>query len=278
MIKHLMIVILIILLTGLIGCEIKTPEIRGVVLDAETKEPVEGAWVRATLEIKTRTVGGDVHTVLSLGPPHSRTNKQGQFVIPSKSFKKPAFPVGFGTEAVNVGIGASTVDDRGGRINFKEEKLKEFLGKSRVELIIYSTPIERTEGEYFTHLQSLYNYCLTGRSSVEIPSVEGGCDAWELDYVIRKHERYLERFKNPKIIENPPYGVNKLEEILHHSGIQQQLGDLLKKKGDYEKALNIIKRVKEFDKKYGLSLHLKDYENQINELQQLLRKNRGKIL
>ena len=48
MFRHFMIVVLGILLIGLMGCEIKTPEIRGVVLDEETKQPVEGAWVTAT--------------------------------------------------------------------------------------------------------------------------------------------------------------------------------------------------------------------------------------
>src|SRR4030067_1686863 len=112
MFRHFMIVVLGILLIGLMGCEIKTPEIRGVVLDEETKQPVEGAWVTATLGIKTKTVGGDVHSYLSVETPHTRSDKNGRFIIPSKGFKKPSFPGGFGTDIETFGGGASTVNDR----------------------------------------------------------------------------------------------------------------------------------------------------------------------
>jgi hypothetical protein len=190
--KHSMIFVLGMTLMGLIGCNIKTPEIHGVVLDEETKQPVEGAWVRATLDLESKTIQGDVTSYLSVDSPHTRTDKDGKFLIPSRTFKKPPFPVGFGTEAISFGIGAATIDDRGGRINLKGEKLGEFLGKKKFELTIYSGPVERTEAEYSSHLQSLYKYCLTGRSSVEVPAVEGSCDEWELNYAIAKHERYLE--------------------------------------------------------------------------------------
>src|SRR4030042_2148218 len=63
MFRNLTIVVLGFLLFGLMGCEPKTPEIRGVVLDEETKQPVE-AWVHGTLQLKTKTIQGDVQTVL----------------------------------------------------------------------------------------------------------------------------------------------------------------------------------------------------------------------
>lgn len=265
MFKNLSIVFLGTLLFFVTGCNIKTPEIKGVVLDAETKQPVEGAWVRASIEIYTKTVGGDVHSSLSIDEPHTRTDKQGRFVIPSKSFKKPAFPVGFGTEVINVGIGASTSDDKGGRINLKEEKLKDFLGRNTVELTIYSTPVKRTEEEYFSHLKSLYNYCLSGRSSVEIPPVEGGCDGWEMDYAITKHERYLEGYSNPS-----------KDEITHYSIVLANLAYLYKRKGNYEKAISLFNDVKEFDKKHGITLTQKEYEKQITELLLLKQKRQNR--
>lgn len=255
MFRHFMIVVLGMLLIGLMGCEIKTPEIRGVVLDAETKQPVEGAWVRAVIEVYNKTIGGNVHSSLSIDEPHTRTDKQGRFVIPSRSFKKPAFPAGFGTEAVSVGIGASVVDDRGGRVNFKGEKLKEFLGKNKVELTIYSAPVVRTEEEYFSHLQSLYSYCLTGRSSVEIPQVEGGCDAWERDYAIAKHERYLKKY--PKTEDTRS----------HYSIILEQLGLFYEKKGDFEKAITNLKKAKEIR-----FFRPQDLDNEIRRIQERLQK------
>ena len=77
MVKHLMIVVLGIIAICLMGCNIKTPEIRGVVLDEETKKPVEGAWITATLGIKTKTVAGDTYNYLSVDSPHTRTDKDG---------------------------------------------------------------------------------------------------------------------------------------------------------------------------------------------------------
>src|SRR4030066_498514 len=142
--KNLVFIVLGILLIGLMGCEIKTPEIRGVVLDAETKQPVEGAWVTATLGIKTKTVGGDTHSYLSIDPPHTRTDKNGKFVIPSRKFDKPSFPVGFGTTIETFGVGANTVDDRSASVS-----LQQFLGEGKANVTIYLKPEERTESEYY---------------------------------------------------------------------------------------------------------------------------------
>ena len=261
MLKHLPIVVLGFMLIGLAGCKLETPEIRGVVLDVETKEPVEGAWVSGTIGVKTKTVAGDVGQVISLGPPHTRTDKDGKFVVPSKSLKKPPFPVSFGTEIDVAGIGARTVDDRGGGIELKGEELKEFLEKDVVDLTIYIKAIERTEIEYFSHLQSLYNYCLTGRFGIEIPPVEGGCDEWELNYAITKHERYLERWG---------------QEAEHAGGTLKQLGYLYKKKGDYVKANEAFKKTLDYDKKRNIRFRRGEVETQIKELEQLLIKGKQK--
>src|SRR4030042_4531231 len=115
MLKNLSVMIWVAFLFFVAGCNIKTPEIRGVVLDAETKQPVDNAWVTATLGIKTKTVAGDTYSYLSIDPPHTRTDKNGKFVISSKKFNKPSFPVGFGTTIETFGVGANTVDDRSGR-------------------------------------------------------------------------------------------------------------------------------------------------------------------
>src|SRR3972149_6149269 len=254
--KNLVFIVLGMLLIGLMGCEIKTPEIRGVVLDAETKQPVEGAWVTATLGIKTKTVGGDVHSYLSVETPHTRSDKNGRFIIPSRGFKKPSFPAGFGTDIETFGVGASAVDDRGGDIN-----LKNFLGKDKADVTIYVKPEKRTESEYFSHLQALYNYCLTGRFFVEVPAVEGGCDAWELSYAIVKHERYLERFK-----EDIEKEVNTV--------IFDQLAYLYEKKGDFKKAIEVLKKSIALIERRGLlkfeiwQKNKKGIERKINELQQ----------
>ena len=265
MVKRLILILSAALLFLVTGCNIKTPEIRGLVLDAETKQPVEGAWVTATLGIKTKTVAGDTHSYLSVDPPHTRTDKNGKFVIPSRKFDKPSFPVGFGTTVETFGVGANTVDDRGGSMS-----LTQFLGEGKANITLYLKPEERTESEYYSHLQALYNYCLTGRFFVEVPAVEGGCDEWELDYVIRKYEKYLEKYKNPKVIESPEYGVSKWDKIHKYGAVLKDLAHLYKRKGDYKKALNLFKKVKNFDERHGSDFSTKEYETEMKELEKLL--------
>lgn len=229
MIKFLSLLFGIILVIGLMGCEIKTPEIHGIVLDAETKQPVEGAWISATVGIKTKTVAGDVGQMISLDPPHTRTNKEGRFVISVKKIKKSPFPISFGSEIDSFGIGASTIDDKIGGLTLSGDQLKDFLNKDKFRIEIKIKYTERTEAEYFSHLQSLYNYCLTGRFGIEVPAVEGGCDEWELEYVITKHERYLNIYS--KIIERE---VNTV--------IFNNLSNLYEKKGHIDKAIEILKQ------------------------------------
>src|SRR3972149_7143623 len=110
--KNLVFIVLGILLIGLIGCEIKTPEIKGVVLDAETKQPVEGAWITATLEVSNKTFAGDVHQSLFVGK--TWTDKKGRFAIPSKEFKKPSFSVSFGSKVESLNIAARVTGVKSG--------------------------------------------------------------------------------------------------------------------------------------------------------------------
>jgi len=189
---------------------------------------VEGAWVTATLGIKTKTVAGDTHSYLTVDPPHTRTDKNGKFVIPSRKFDKPSFPVGFGTTIETFGVGANTVDDRSVSVS-----LIQFLGEGKANITIYLKPEERTESEYYSHLQALYNYCLTGRFFAEVPAVEGGCDAWELDYSIKKHEKYIGKFSETEKYRS------------HISIIFEQLGLLYEKKGEYKNAIINLKKSRE---------------------------------
>ena len=228
MVKRLTLILSAALLFLVTGCNIKTPEIRGLVLDAETKQPVEGAWVTATLGIKTKTVAGDTHSYLSVDPPHTRTDKNGKFVIPSRKFDKPSFPVGLGTTVESFGVGANTVDDRSASVS-----LIQFLGEGKANITIYLKPEERTESEYYSHLQALYNYCLTGRFFAEVPAVEGGCDARELDYSIKKHEKYIGKFSETEKYRS------------HISIIFEQLGLLYEKKGEYKNAIINLKKSRE---------------------------------
>ena len=251
-----------ILSIGLAGCNIKTPEIRGLVLDAETNQPVEGAWIQATLQIKTKTIQGNVQTVLRVEPPHTRSDKNGAFVIPSKEFQKPSFPAGFGTDVESFTINASTLDDKSDGFY-----LKEYERKKKIEVILHVKPWKEgiaDEKEYSSYIQSLFNYCLVGRFGVEVPPVEGGCDEWELDFTITKHERFLKRLEEPKT----------MDQRIHYSGTMHDLGYLYKRKTDYKRALEIFIKAREFDSKRKMDLWLKEYDFQINELQQLIHRKK----
>jgi hypothetical protein len=251
--KPAIIMFVLISILLLSGCAIRTPQINGLVLDEETKQPVPEAWVTSMITINYATVAGNVSQYISVDPPHTRTDKDGKFVIPSRKIKGATFPFEFGNDVKHFGVDASTADDRGGSIS-----LKEALGKNKVDIIIFIKPefTNSTESEHFSALQALDNYCTTGRFAVEVPAVEGGCDAWELDYAIKKHERFLERY------------ILTDKTRSHRSIILEQLGLLYEKKRNYEKAIEYLTKAKEI--RFFLPQSL---EYKISELKKILDQN-----
>ena len=241
MTKNIFLIFGFIFLMGLSACEIKTPEIHGIVLDAETKQPVEDGWVQASMWITTKTVSGDVGKVVSVEKPHTRTGKDGKFIIPSKELKKPPFPISFGIKVDKFEIVVATLN-KSGRT---ELDLKE-LDKKKVEAIIFMEDLDKAwqkelkhippekflqekELREFSSLQAFYNYCLTGRFSTEAPSGSEGCDDWELEYIIKKHEKFLIDYQIN--IEQKGYSI-----------IFDQLASLYEKKGDIKNAIEILKK------------------------------------
>jgi tetratricopeptide (TPR) repeat protein len=251
MYKNLILLGLGLLIIGLTGCNIKTPEIKGVVLDAETKQSVEGAWVTATLEVYSKTVAGDVHQSLFVGK--TWTDKNGRFVIPSKEFKKPSFPVSFGIKVDSVNVAARAADVKSGGIGIKE------LNDLREVNINIGYP--KDELDYHSELEYLYTYIETGRVGISVPPVSESERKEILNLAIEAYEKYLEKYKN----------IKTAEEIGRYSGKMQKLGYLYKKRGDYRKALETFKKVKEFDERHGMTLWKREYEIQINELQQKIK-------
>ncbi len=261
MFRNVMILIGGILVISLTGCDFKTPEIRGVVLDAETKQPLEGAWIRATLQIKTKTIQGNVQSVLRVEPPHTRSDSKGTFIIPAKEIKNPSFPMGLGTDVESFTINASTLDDKSDGFY-----LKDFEGKNKIEVKLNVKPWKEgieNEREYFSYIQSLYKYCFSGRFGVEVPAIEGGCDNWELNFVIEKHERYLDKYR--KIAEEG--------KARGYGAALEQLADLYEKKGDNKMAIETLNKKIALIEKRGL-LKFKDWqkekegiESKINKLQ-----------
>lgn len=247
MVKKFMIGLLGFMLVGFTGCTIKTPEIRGIVLDDETKQPVE-AWVHATLQIRTKTTQGPVISVLRVDPPHTRSGKDGKFMIPAKEFQEASFPMAFGTNIETFTINASTLEDKSDGFY-----LKDYGGRKQIEVVLRVKPWEKglsDEREYFSYIQSLFGYCLRGRLGVEIPAVEGGCDEWELDFVITKHKRYLER--NRKLAEEG--------KARGYGAALEQLSDLYERKGDLTMAIEPLKMKIALIEKRGL-LKFKEWQS-----------------
>lgn len=271
--NRFLVALIIIWATFTLGCDIETAEIHGLVLNAVTKEPIAEGWILASIGISAKTVAGDVGRVVSVEPPHLRTDKNGRFVIPSKVIKMPSFPSVFGVKVDDLIITVWTTERRG-VIELGEDKLR---GK-KLEVIIYAEDIEelvkkelanvpperyeeRKLRSEFSGLQSLYNYCQTGRFGIEVPAVKGGCDEWELNYAIEKHERLLKKLGGLNTIDKRNYYVITLIDV----------GYLYKKKGDYKRALEIFIEAKEFDEKRKVKLYIREYEMQIEELNELLK-------
>lgn len=236
---------------------IRTPLIYGTVLDAQTNRPVENAWVTGTLSLKVYTIQGDVHVHPSITPPHLRSNKEGKFIIPRTSFRHPLPPLGFGMSVEGGRVSAETIDDKRGEAN-----LLPSFWKWWAEVTIYVTPTRMTEGEYNAYLRSLFDYCLTGRSGVEIPLVREKCDAWELEYAITKHHMFIERIGIPRNADNK----------IQLWGTKRRLAYLYREKGEYRKALSIFEELITVDEKEGSRLWLSEFRSQIKELQNILQK------
>ena len=279
MLKNLIVLFCSVSWICLAGCNIRTPEIRGVVLDEETKQPVEGAWVHATVWVSVKTVQGDVGRVISLEQPHTRTSKNGTFLIPRREIDKFPLPAGFGTRVDKFNIVVSTLDRSG-----KAEIDQNHLRKKTIDLTIFMEDIEKAwekelqhvvpdkveqerEMREFSSLQALYNYCLTGRFSVEVPPVEGGCDEWELNYAIAKHEGYLQRYKI----------LAEQSKIKGYFAAIEQLSELFGRKGDYKKAIEVLKLKIYLMEKRGLLkfedwvVEKKNLESEIRRLQEKLK-------
>ncbi len=219
-----------------------------------------------------KTLAGSTGKVISLDPPHTRSDKSGHFSISQKEVAKPPFPMGFGTKVEKFTIGAATID-KGGQIEVNVKDLE----KGKIEVTLYLEDLEKAwqkelkhippekfyqekELREFSSLQAFYNYCFTGRFSVEVPPAEGGCDKWEIDFIISKHARFLDTLIEPKT----------MDQRNHYAGAMKQLAYLYKKKGDYEKAIDTVIKVREFDKNRNVDLWIKEYDIQIIELKKLL--------
>lgn len=257
MFRKLTIVILGILLFGLIGCDIKTPEVRGLVLDAETKKPIEGAWVTATLEVYSKTVGGEVHQSFFVGK--TWTDKEGKFVISPKEITMPSFPLSLRNKSGSLNVAARAISSNG----YISDGVALTKIKNKTEVQLYLTS-PKDEDHYFSAVQGLFLYISTGRVGVSTPPVPENERKEVFNIAIGLSESYLRTYSKPKTSD----------ERSKYASVLRILGDLYKRKGFYQNAIDIYIKLKKFDYDRGLDGRLKEYDMQIKELEELIQKRK----
>jgi hypothetical protein len=244
---------LILALPLIASCSIKTPEIKGIVLDEKTKEPVKEAWIACSVHVESSTLGGPTYNGYNVAPPHLRTDENGRFLIPAKGFGSLQ---GFLTKVEAFGANANTMDGRGGGID-----LIKYLKSKKTQITIYIKRNVEKEGDTFSYLQALSKYCETGRFSIEVPDKGVTCDKWELDYAIARHELFLREHPDPKTIDGNTW----------HTGALKQLAYLHQQRGNYRQALETFTEAYEFDKRRNMDLYWKEYDARIKELRYMLK-------
>ncbi|NIT03403.1 hypothetical protein GTO10_00450, partial [Candidatus Saccharibacteria bacterium] len=174
-----------------------------------------------------------------------------------RKIRKTPFPLAFGTEVGDLSVSARTLDKSGstrlakpiGSWNRKMDVTIYMEDREAFERKTYTTDMteERWKEEFerseFASLQGLYRYCQSGRAGIETNLEKPeGCDDWELDFAIKRHEMYLKKYKND--IEKE---VNTV--IFDH------LANLYKRKGDIKKAINTLQESIKVIEKSGLLKH-----------------------
>jgi hypothetical protein len=248
---------IVILVLALLGCDIRTPEIRGVVLDEETKQPIENAWVTAVSEIESKTISGGVHQTIFVGKTWS--GKNGEFVIPAKLFKKQISWMAFGTRMESLNIGARAITGRG----YLSEGVKSDPNK-RDSQIILIVKMPKDWMHYRSAIHGLYDFILIGKlgdADTLIPKEER---MEIIDLAIKSAEDYGAKFGE---------GATR-EENNSYVAVMKNLGYLYSWKADYEKALETFKKLFDFDEKRNVTVFLEEFKMQIKENQMKLNKIR----
>ena len=233
-----------------------TPTIYGTVID-EKGLPVPEAWIWAEASIEYKTIGGASYPLNRLNRPHTRTGPDGTFTIPWARFSRGFPPLSFGCRINRVEVSARTFDDL-----YAEKDITGILSKKPVTVTLVVRLFKRSTENELHDTNQLYHYCKTGRYMFESPPVKGGCDAWELDYVIAKAER-LRSGLHSSFANGPK---------TYCGGVAGRLGYLYELKKDYSRALTFFKEARDKDLATGFRWNLTEYQRKIAELEQKLSK------
>jgi hypothetical protein len=255
------------------GCSanITTPAIEGTVIDKVTKQPVENAWIMTVAKIATHNPGGKVVNSYLLNKPHTRTDKEGRFFIPSNKYG------GLGAQFSQLRIDVYAPEGKRGALDIDMEpntrpnnpvkqdaetiiKPSTSLKEKNLSVMIPVKETEITMEETNEELSRLSTYCEMGRYYYAWPIVKGACGPVEAGYLITANESLANKLGKPKNIDN---------EVMYW-GIQTRLGYLFKQTGNYQKALDIFRALNKSYKEKGLTIGVYEQESQIKELQQKL--------
>jgi len=265
-----------IIVLYLIFFSVITPYIRGVVIDKETKKPLENAWIMAVAGTTTLTVAGDVSSYHLITRPHTRTDKNGRFSILPRIFFSFPPPLTFGMSTFELRIDIYAPGGKRGAVEVIEAKRAIPSPVSQDEeatitawpivnrvLVGVCAPVKNvsmTQSQMTEELGWLSTYCNTGRYYFARPFVERGCDSFEADYVISELLKVVESIGT----------LQDIDQRTYYAGALASLGRLYKKKGDYQKAIGYFVAVRDFDKKRNVDINLYSYDTQINELKEKL--------
>lgn len=261
-------------------CTVRTPAITGVVIDKETKKPVENAWIMAVIETTTRNFGGENSEYYVLNRPHTRTDKEGRFSVPSHRRYSAPPPLEWGMSKTRLRIDVYAPGGKRGAIDIpvrkrvgisvpQDEEATIGPGRSLSDkgftVMIPVKHVPMTIEEKKEDLGWLRGGCVrNGRFGFAwqiIPS--DGCDAYELDYLIEAYERFADELKKNMNTDSDSH-------VLYWSS-QKHLSSIYEDKGDYQRALELLVSVRTDYKKEGLTINLYQLEVKIKELQQKIK-------
>jgi hypothetical protein len=275
-VKTTIITLVVIITLYLIFFSVITPYIRGVVIDKETKKPLENAWIMAVAGTTSLTVAGDVSSYHLITRPHTRTDKDGRFSIAPRIFFSFPPPLTFGMSKFELRIDIYAPGGKRGAVEVIEAKraipkpvsqdedteIKAWpvLRNVTVSLFVLVKNVSMIQSQTTEELGWLATYCNTGRYYFARPFVEGGCDNFEADYVISELLKVVESIGT----------LQNIDQRTYYAGALASLGRLYKKKGDYRKAIGYFVAVRDFDKKRNVDINLRIYDKHIKELKEKL--------
>jgi len=256
-------------------CTVRTPEIDGVVIDKETKMPVQNAWIMAVVETDIRTFGGDVSIHRLITSPHTQTDGEGKFTIPSHFYYSAPPPLGWGMRKTRLRIDVFAPRAKRGAIDIytykqvgqpvpqdKEATVnpEPSLKKRSLLVTIPVSYISMSLKDSQEELGWLSKYCGDGRYRFAWPIMQGGCSSLETDYLIDAYEAFLKAIGKPGDSQERKY---------YYSYALGRLGGLYENRGDYSRAYKYLVEFSDFDKKLGIDTS--GDEKRINRLREKLK-------